>query len=83
MRRDHGQNEAPRRTTLLPPPPTNPDVLRACFEPEEAWDIDASDLEPAHASSVPTHWQAGPPTLWDTAAADDIHYRTIASALKI
>lgn len=53
-----------RRSTMLPPPPTNPDVLWACWEPSPGEWLDESELESVGPSSAPTCWQA-PPTEWD------------------
>jgi len=68
---------------MLPPPPLDPEVLQTCWEPLWCDELTADDFEDVPPSSAPTYWQAGPPTECDALRGDDIHYRTIASALKL
>ena len=63
---------ATRTTTILPPPPADLDVLGTCWD--VAWAEELADDEFADAAT-------DTPTDIDALAADDPHYRTIASAL--
>ena len=72
----------PRRATVLPPPPSNPDVLQACWDPSWCDVLSDDDFESMPPSSIPTCWQ-GPVTECHELQVDDIHYRTIASALGL
>lgn len=83
MLRDPAESTSSRRTTLLPPPPSNPHVLQACWEPVWCDHLGEEDLESVPPSSAPTFWQGAPATEWDALRPDDIHYRTIASELKL
>jgi hypothetical protein len=82
MPRDLPQSTQARRLTLLPPPPSNPDVLQACWEPSWCSTLPEDDFETVTPSNAPTLWQA-PPTDFGALPSDDIHYRTIASALAL
>lgn len=74
-----------RRFTLLPPPPSDPEVLETIWQ-NVSWDEtecwETGETECDLSSGAPTCWQA-PMTESYELQSDDIDYLAIASALRI